>query len=360
MKAVQITRPGVVRLLDTPAPRPGVHETLLESETVSLNTDDLDAYLGSYAAHSYPVIPGRRVVGRVSETGRRPAFARSAASSAEHGEAQLREGSRVIAMPDAACGTCTQCRSGRSERCVRRRRLGTASMAGGLAELVSVPNAMLVSLPAALDAAVAPFLFDAERALQGVRAIDPVPGDAVLVVGAHVAGILAARALEARDVYPILIDPMAPRRQLALELGLRTVVDPFASHLTEEIEWRTKGAFAVGAFCSSTGVDALEPVPYLLSGGARIFLSAVHARASIPAHAIAERRQVLTSAADHLPMLTEAADLLAGEGLSLPSMVSAELSLDSVPFLFPLLEENPDGYMAILVKSGSSASFSSA
>ena len=135
-------------------------------------------------------------------------------------------GEPVTARPFFGCGRCDQCRRGRQDHCPQFRLAGLHAI-GGFAELTVFDAGELFRLPAAVtgleQALVEPFAV-ARRAL---RRGGLVAGDDVAVLGAGPIGLAAvawARALGARRV--VVSDPVATRRQLALELGADEAVAP--------------------------------------------------------------------------------------------------------------------------------------
>lgn len=173
-QAVLIDRYGGPEVLsprdvELPAPRPG--EVLLEVLAVAVNHLDADIRSGvSRMPLALPHVLGREVVGVVTQTG---------AEVTGHAP-----GDRVVVLPNAPCGRCGRCLSGRANLCPRADMPGITRW-GGYAKHIVVPDRALVPL-GGLDpvlAAATPISFGtAWRTLYTVGRL--MPGEWVLVPGA--------------------------------------------------------------------------------------------------------------------------------------------------------------------------------
>ncbi|MFC4117488.1 zinc-dependent alcohol dehydrogenase [Nonomuraea zeae] len=123
--------------------------------------------------------------------------------------------------PTVHCGECGQCRAGHVQRCVAPEH-GTLGIFrdGGMCDAVTVPENMLVPLPAGLDVRDACLMEPASVAWHGVRRAALTPGERVAVVGGGSIGLLAAAA--ARQCgYDVDIEVRHKHQRTAAErLGL--------------------------------------------------------------------------------------------------------------------------------------------
>ena len=70
MRAVQIVKPGDLRILDIPKPQLDSHNNVLVRMTAAgICGSDMGIYHGTNAAATYPRIIGHEMVGVVEETG---------------------------------------------------------------------------------------------------------------------------------------------------------------------------------------------------------------------------------------------------------------------------------------------------
>jgi threonine dehydrogenase-like Zn-dependent dehydrogenase len=154
--------------------------------------------------------------------------------------ATFRPGDRVIVPFQVSCGTCDFCRRGLTASCMTAGAGAAYGMApiarrewgGALSDCVRVPyaDAMLVALPAGLDAAAVASVSD--NVPDGWRAVAPHlerrPGAPVLVVGGAgdvaLYAVAVAVALASEQVDYVDVD--ARRLAVAERLGARAVEQP--------------------------------------------------------------------------------------------------------------------------------------
>ena len=131
MHVAVVTAPGEVELRDEPPPVAGPEDVLVQIGACGLCTMERRLYSGE--KQIYPVAPGHEAAGRVIEVGE--------AVAALAGTPQV--GDLVTMDLLTRCGTCHQCRRGRSALCRRPQggalSDGTISMGAGLSEVVRVP-----------------------------------------------------------------------------------------------------------------------------------------------------------------------------------------------------------------------------
>lgn len=201
MRVAVVTGPGAVELRDEPRPRLADDEILVEVGACGLCTMERRLFLGEKQV--YPVAPGHEVAGRVVDAG--VAVANLPGSPAA--------GATVAVDLLTRCGTCRQCRRGRSALCRQPQggalADGTVSMGAGLADYVRVPARQAFATG---DAPI-------EHASMGeplacvahsVRLSQLRAGDRVAVIGGGYMGRLhlaLARAVGAASVGAVDVSP---------------------------------------------------------------------------------------------------------------------------------------------------------
>src|SRR4051794_24783471 len=152
MKAFAITaRDASPAVQELPQPQPDAGEVLVAVEAASVNGFDLSVaagYVWDMLPHEFPVVLGRDFVGTVSAVG--------------VGVEQVTVGDRVAGViPGVALGT------------------------GALGEYVAVPATAVTTVPAAVDLHQAAAVgLAGVAAHDAVEALDPRPGEVILVSGA--------------------------------------------------------------------------------------------------------------------------------------------------------------------------------
>ena len=109
MKAVQVVKPGELKVLDIEKPTIDEHNNVLVKMTAAgICGSDRGIYHGTNAAATYPRIIGHEMVGVVDEIG--------------PDVKNLKKGDRVIINQVISCGHCYPCSIGRGNVCSRSRR----------------------------------------------------------------------------------------------------------------------------------------------------------------------------------------------------------------------------------------------
>jgi len=161
----------------------------------------------------------------------------------EGGDSGLAAGTRVMLQPGLGCGRCAPCLAGRDNYCPSYDVLGYQS-AGGYAELVAVPAANAIAIPADIDfiaAAAFPLVFLTAWHMLVTRA-GLGESDVVLVMGAG-SGVGQAAVQIARSARARVITTArgAAKVERARRLGADLVVDPDAEDLVARVRQYTDG-----------------------------------------------------------------------------------------------------------------------
>ena len=104
-------------------------------------------------------------------------------------------GKRVVGEINVTCGSCEQCRNGRTSHCENRTVLGITKRNGTFAEYTTLPLANLHPVPVSVPDEIAVFAEPLAAALEIQQQIHVQPTDRVLVVGAGRLGQLIAQTL---------------------------------------------------------------------------------------------------------------------------------------------------------------------
>ena len=111
MKAISLTQPKQIELIDIPEPVVGPEDVLVDVKYIGLCGTDLNSYRGKLALVSYPRIPGHEISGVILDKG--PKVPDS-----------IKVGSKVTLSPYTTCGICPSCRNGRFNCCQFNETLG--------------------------------------------------------------------------------------------------------------------------------------------------------------------------------------------------------------------------------------------
>jgi NADPH:quinone reductase-like Zn-dependent oxidoreductase len=234
-------------------PVAGPGEVVVRVRACALNQVDMLLLDGRFPPpEGLPHVNGCEVTGEIAATGR--------------DVRGVEPGQRVIVFPGFSCGTCEYCLRAERTVCVRYGYLG-AHRDGGYAELVKVPAANVLPLPAAIGfeagAAIPLAMLTSWHAL--VAQADVRPGHTVLVQaagsGVGSAAIQIARLCGARVMTTVGSDD---KIEFARALGAEHVVNYRRQDFVEEAK-RWTGKRGVDVVVEHIGGDTFERSLYALT-----------------------------------------------------------------------------------------------
>lgn len=218
MKALVYTGTQSMQLRDEPTPEVAVGESLVRIEASGICGSDMHAWHGHDARRVPPMILGHELAGVV--------------------EGGIHHGRRVAINPLISCGHCADCRAGLPNLCDKRDLLGLGR-AGGYADLVSVPDNNLFSIPDSLSAIHASLMEPTAVSLHAIHLAEkilsrPISECRTLVIGGGAIGALAALLLVQKGARHISIaETSAPRRQSLSAMCDAHVYDPLGNNPPE-------------------------------------------------------------------------------------------------------------------------------
>jgi L-iditol 2-dehydrogenase len=204
MRVARSFAAGDVRIEEAPDPEPGPGEVVCDVLACGVCASDVTDW---YIAPRLPAVLGHELVGTITALG--------VDASAPP------PGTRVAIHHHTPCGECRRCRRGHETLCERFR--ATRLDPGGFAERVRISpelTAELLELPDGLDPTAGTFIEPLACVLRAQDRAGLAPGDALLVVGAGVNGLLQIAAAHARGVEAVWVrEPRAARLELAERWG---------------------------------------------------------------------------------------------------------------------------------------------
>ncbi len=227
MKAVQIVKPGKVRLIETKKPVPGSGEVLLKILYVGFCGSDLSTYLGKNPMVTYPRIPGHEIAAIIES--KNP-------DVPEH----IQVGRKVTVVPYTHCGHCAACKRGRFNTCEHNQTLGI-QRDGAMAEYITVPWENILDVPELSDRELSLI----EPLTVGFHAINRgrvTPKDVVMVMGCGMIGAGAIAGAVHRGATVIAVDIDDDKLKTAGKLGAEFTINTLKTHLHEELNLLLHGA----------------------------------------------------------------------------------------------------------------------
>lgn len=221
MRVIACSGGGQTRLEVRPQPALGAGELLLAIRLSGLCGTDL--FKLHYDTAPAGTVLGHEIVGEVIEVGA--------------GVESFAAGDRVVTPHHVACGVCSLCRRGAATQCPSFKE--NLLDPGGFSDTVRVRARALARaarrLPTGLHQESAVFLEPLACVLRGIARSGlgdsggrgPEPGASAAIIGAGSMGLLHLLALRALDpaIAVAVVDPLAPRRELALRLGAAVALD---------------------------------------------------------------------------------------------------------------------------------------
>ncbi|WP_175728878.1 alcohol dehydrogenase [Burkholderia ambifaria] len=212
-RAMQITRPGFLELVERPTPTPGTGEVLIEVEACGICGADVGDVEGASTEVQPPRVPGHEVVGRIAALG-------------THVPSIWKVGQRVgVGRLGGHCNECVQCRKGHFQLCQNQPFVG-ATCDGGYAEMMLARATGLVSIPDELDAEeAAPILCAGIATFNALKKCGAQAGDTVVVLGIGGLGHMALQYARRMGFRVVAVGRGNDIADDALALGAHIYID---------------------------------------------------------------------------------------------------------------------------------------
>ena len=228
MKAVQVVKPGDLRIIDMEKPvLEGKNNVLVRMTAAGICGSDMGIYHGTNAAATYPRVIGHEIVGVVEEV-------LDTAS-------KVKVGDRVIIDQVTACGHCYACSKGRPNVCGNLKVRGV-HIDGGYREYIAVNDQECYLLPEGLSDVDAVLIEPTTIAVQCCSRAQLESEDTVLIIGA---GALGTRILSIVKLHHpktiIVADIDDAKLQEALENGADHVINSRTEDLPQRARELTDG-----------------------------------------------------------------------------------------------------------------------
>ena len=204
MKAIQISEPSVMKVIDIADPQMGDDEVLLKMKYVGFCGSDLSTFRGGNPMVKMPVVPGHEVGAEIVSVGK----------NVPEG---LKPGMTVTVNPYTNCGKCASCRNGRVNACQHNETLGVQRW-GAMREYLVLPWEKVI--PAGLltprtCALVEPM----SVGFHAVSRAQVTDIDVVMVIGCGMVGMGAVVRSAQRGATVVAVDIDDDKLILARQMG---------------------------------------------------------------------------------------------------------------------------------------------
>lgn len=243
-KAVEVSAPGTLRVVERPIPEPGAGQVRIRVEACGICHTDAATITGMYPGLTLPRVPGHEVVGRIEALG----------AGVSRWKIGQRVGVGLIAGED---GVCEPCRRGDMVNC-QNPVVSGVNVDGGYAEVMIAEARGIAFIPDELSSAeAAPLLCAGITTYNALRNAGLRGGDLVAVQGIGGLGHLGVQFARHMGFRTVAIGRGREKEKLAKDLGAHVYIDTAVDDAAAVLQ-RMGGAKAILATAPSG--DAMGPL----------------------------------------------------------------------------------------------------
>jgi L-iditol 2-dehydrogenase len=344
MRAVVFRGVDQLQVEELPVPRIGPGELLVKVAACGVCPTDIKKI--KYGTVVPPRIFGHETAGTVVRVGARVK--------------DFRVGDRVALHHHIPCLKCHDCRHRAFAQCEQYKRTGITAgfepAGGGYAEYVRVMSFVLpgvVKIPKRNSFEEGAMLEPVNTVLKGVRRLNLLKGDVVIVAGQGPIGLMFTRLLELEGVRVLATDLMESRLKLAKKFGAKWTC--LAPELTAFVKGKALNIDA-GVICVPSDMAARESLA-LLRGGGQVLLFAHTKRGDAfqldPAAVCVDEKDLLGSYSADFTLQPEVARLVFGRRLDVRPLITHRFALEETAAAVDLAAKpQPDSLKVMVNQMG--------
>lgn len=241
MKVLLMKKSGDVKVTEIPTPELKENEVLIRIKTAGICTNDIRDYKGD-CSYSYPRIGGHEYAGIIEKMG-----------SAVDTE-QFAVGQKVVSYIINVDHTCHLCRTGNENICFKHpnsyifHNENGISGYGGFGEYVVAKAEDLFVYDESVSFEKMAFTEPLACVINSINRTSIELGDDVVIIGGGTMGLLHVMVAKMKGARVIVSEPLAERREKALDLGASHVIDPMNCNTVEEVMRLTESRGAAAVF----------------------------------------------------------------------------------------------------------------
>ena len=336
MKAVVLRKPYDLAVAEVARPEPKRDEVLVRVTHSGICGTDLKIFTGAMPA-AYPVIMGHEMTGEVLDGA---------------DDSRIRRGDRVLVDPVLFCGTCFDCRAGRTNLCPNGAVIGR-EVNGGFAGFVVAPRTHVYPLPASIDSRTAPLIQVLTTVLHAQRRASMTSGQSVAVIGLGVSGQLHVQLAKARGAGPVIgVTRSAWKRSVADRLGADLTVTAGDAGI-QAVREATQGHGADVVIESTGMVKCIGDAIAMVRPGGTVVLFGIYtaSEGALPFYQLYYKEPTVISARAAMGEdFPESIALVASGRITLGPLVTQVLPVAELSQALGLLESDADGRMKIILE----------
>ena len=337
-----LTEPKVLRIQESPTPDLAADEALIRVKACGICGSDVHGYDGSSGRRIPPLIMGHEAAGVIEGMGAKVEG--------------FSLGDRVTFDSTVYCGECEYCLEGKVNLCDRRMVLGVSCgeyrRHGAFAEYVAVPSRILYKLPPSLPFEHAAMIEAVSVAVHAVGRVKFQPGDASVVVGAGMIGLLLVQAARAAGCDRVIaVDLDKDRLKLAKELGATQSINPLESDTIETILGATAGQGARVSFEVVGSTPTVETaIQATRKGGAVVLVGNLAPQVEFPLQSVVTREITLFGSCASAGEYPKCIELMDKGAIKVSPLISAQATLEEGAEWFDRLYAKEAGLMKVILQ----------
>ncbi|MFZ5833297.1 MAG: alcohol dehydrogenase catalytic domain-containing protein [Planctomycetota bacterium] len=291
---------------------------------------------------AYPATLGHECAGEVLEVGA--------------GVEKLRPGDRVAIDPAISCGECDQCLRGRPHTCRRLRFMGCPGEApGAVAERYVLPAENCYRIPESMSLDEAALCEPLSVGLHAVRlaGLEAIESKSQIVVfGAGPIGLSVLLCLRATaDCCVHVIEPLAPRRALALKLGAEAAFGLADQSARETMRLFAPNGIDVVFECSGDPTCVDQAQELLTPGGMLVLVGIPESeQVSFDAHVMRRKELTFRNVRRQNGCVQPVIDMIAAGKLDARPLLTHRFGLDRIEEAFELVAGYGDGVVKAMLE----------
>jgi len=352
MRAVVYRGINDMRVESVPVPTIGPGELLVKIGTCGVcGTDLKKIHTGS---HSAPRIFGHEMAGTVVAVG--------------EGVTRYKGGERVVVHHHVPCGECYYCRKGTPAQCPLYKKVGATAgfeaSGGGFAEYIRVMDWVasscgVVPIPDGVPFEQAAFVEPVNTVLKGVKMLNLLPDDTVLVIGQGPIGLMHAVLARRTGARVLTSDLYAERHAIAARFGLENPINAGTENVVERVLQETEGRGADAVILAVGGNALIKTAMDATRCGGKVLLFAQTQRGDAtfdPGVVCMDEKTLMGSYSSSFAILNEVTDLVFGgyrNGFDLTQLISHRFSLDQAVAAIDIASHPKADSMKIMIEPAS-------
>ena len=243
MKAIQIEKPEVLKIIDMEKPVLTQQDNVIvKMKAAGICGSDVGIYHGTNAAATYPRVIGHEMVGIIEEVG--------------PGVTRVKPGDRVIVDQVKSCGHCYACRKGRGNVCGSLEVRGV-HIDGGYREYIAVPESDCYILPDSLSDEDAVMIEPTTIGIQSCTRAELQKDDMLLIYGSGALGSSILKIARLLCDHIIVADVLDDKLEAAKANGAAYTINVLKENLLEKVKEYTYGHGATVSIDAVCNKDSL-------------------------------------------------------------------------------------------------------